>query len=153
MYESGLTDDQALAGDNLIGVVRAQQLIHGHALKRNPVSRSTDSKQRMIAAGSYMQDIENAQTPSFRRALGFSDLLLACVAARESAASVGTGLMAVRREKAAQVVASGYLNAMLSTYGPSAIDRAEAGMTKLSNLLGPKAGLDAWWTHVKAADE
>ena len=152
MYESALTDDQALAGDNLVGVVRTQQVLDRLGRKNNPVSASSDSKERMVAAGSYMQFIENAQTPSLRRAMGFTDLLLACMAARTSAASVRTGLTAVRRDKAAQVVASGYLNALLNAYGPTAMGRADDGVRALSDLLGPKADLDTWWAQVKEVD-
>jgi len=78
-------------------------------------------------------------------------LLLACFAARDEAAMVGTGLTAVARHRAARVVASGYLNACLNKHGSGAFATADAGIRRLASLLGPDAGLDEWWGTVQTA--
>jgi hypothetical protein len=73
----------------------------------------------------------------------------ACFLAREAASEVKTGLFAVRPELAARVVASGYLNACLNTYGVLAFDRAQEGMEELSALLGADARLGEWWASIR----
>ena len=151
MYESGLGEHQAGVGDAPVGVVRTEQLVHRLARKKHPILASHDVTERMKSAGSHRGFIEHSQVPQFRRPLGYTDLLLACYAAREQAASVSTNLIGVGSERAARVVASGYLNALLNAYGPSAIDRADAGMRVLSDLLGPRAKLDSWWRTVRTS--
>jgi hypothetical protein len=73
----------------------------------------------------------------------------ACFLAREDAAKVKTGLFAIRPHLAARVVASGYLNACLNTFGVHAFDRAQHGMEQLIALLGDDACLSEWWESVK----
>ena len=151
-YESSLVDDQSLAGDQLVGVVRSRQVFERLARKNGPWNgRSNSATQDMLAAGGYLQVLENLSDPALRAVVpGFSPLLKACVAARESAAGIGTGLHAVQPKKAAVVVASAFLNACLNEHGPGAIDIASNGIAQLARILGPKAELDAWWQAMSA---
>ena len=108
MYEESLIHDQALAGDDLVGVVRVNQIVD--RLARKKVARREiprDSQSEMVFAGEYQQYSENLRDPELRR-LQFPPLLWACWEARACAAQVRTGLWPVRRNLAAQVVASGY---------------------------------------------
>ncbi len=145
MYESSLIDDQTNAGDHLVGVVRTEQFASRLAHKNWPLSRSTSSIDRMITAGKFLAKLEHVAVPDFQRAIGMTDLLIACHAARVESAKVKTGLFGIKPEKAARVIASAYLNACLNTYGPDAFEIADRGMHTLSERLGSRARLGEWW--------
>jgi hypothetical protein len=149
MYGSSLADDQGLAGDELVGVVSTDQMIKRIAMKNQPLSRSTDSKVRMFAAGEFLGFSRSLTLPMMRRRR-LSYLMQACYAARMASSELKTRLSAVSAPVAARVVASGYLNACLNAHGPEAIETADQGMRRLAALLGPDAALDAWWDEVRA---
>ena len=148
MYESSLTDDQANAGDTLIGVVRTEQMARRFALKNRPLSNSTESTDRQEAAGEFLDLYDTLTDPDLRELL-ISKLSRACLLAREAASQVKTGLFAIRPHLAARVVASGYLNACLNTFGVGAFDHAQGGMERLIALLGDDTRLSEWWESVK----
>jgi predicted acylesterase/phospholipase RssA len=147
MYESSLLDDQALAGDLLIGVVRADQMIQRIAMKSVLVG-STNPAHRAFEVGQFLQLSKNVAEPAFQQPAGMSDLMRACYTARTAASKVTTRLRAVSAPAAAQVVASGYLNTCLNTHGPDAFETADQGIRRLAKLLGPDAALDDWWDGV-----
>jgi predicted acylesterase/phospholipase RssA len=147
MYGSSLADDQAHGGDVLVGVVSTDQMIKRIAMRNRPLSRSTSSIERMFAAGEFLQFSKDLAKPALQGTLGMSRLLRACYAARTATSKLATRLSAVRAPVAAQVVASGYLNACLNAYGPHALDHADQGMRWLAELLGPEAALDDWWNE------
>jgi hypothetical protein len=149
LYESSFVDDQHHAGDVLVGVVRSEQMVQRLALKNSPLSDSQIAPERMMAAGAFLATRDLLTDPEFRRVYpGMTPLLLACFAARDQAAKVRTSLFAVGPRRAAPVVASGCLNACLNHHGPGAFAIADAGIRKLSSLLGPRAGLDEWWDDI-----
>ena len=145
MYESALIDDQANVGDPLVGVVRAEQLTARLARKNWPLSQSTSSVDRMEVAGAFITKLEHMANQESQRAMGMTDLLIACHAARAEAAKVRTGLFGLKPDIAARVVASAYINACLNDHGPSAFEIADRGIHTLSERLGSRARLAEWW--------
>jgi hypothetical protein len=62
-----LADDQGHVGDALIGVINTDQMIKRIAMKNIPLSRSTSSVERMVAAGKFLGFSRNLATPPGQR--------------------------------------------------------------------------------------
>ncbi len=152
-YESSLTDDQHLAGNSLVGVVRSERILERLAFEAVPLSDPRDAHARMVAAGGFRQRSKHLSNPTFRRALDGRPLVDACIAACDEAAKVKTGLTGVNRRRAAHVVASGFLNAHVTAYGWEDFSAARAGIRQLSALLGPEAGLSEWWNSLRNRED
>jgi hypothetical protein len=150
MYGSSLSDDQGLAGDQLVGVVSTDQMIKRVVIKNRPLSRSDSSVDRMVRAGEFLSISQSLVSPDVRRK-SLPRLMQGCYAARMASSELKTRLSAVSTPVAARVVASGYLNACLNVHGPEAIDTADKGIRRLATCLGPDAALQDWWDGVRAA--
>lgn len=144
-YESSLADDQYLAGQVLVGMVRSERIYNTLAIEGSPLNDSSSAPARMMAAGMFLGRRDNLSEPAYRPRLGVTPLLEACIAACNEAAKVRTGLWGVKRSRAARVVASGYLNAFVSIRGREDYATADAGLRRLSDLLGEQTDLDEWW--------
>ena len=153
-YESSLVDDQDLAGDALVGVVRVEHMIRRLVLRNHPVRDSASAVQAMVESGVRKVFAERLLDPTSRAALlGPTRLLHTCYEAREAAATMRTSLFASRPKQAALVVASGFLNACLNEHGPNGFEIADRGMRDLDRLLGEHCGLGDWWAGFSDPDE
>lgn len=147
LYHSALTDDQSVVGDDLVGVTRADLAVYRAVRKSRPIPPTDESTTMMLRVGGQLADIESY----LRFPERLPPLLRACVAARESAASVPTGLTSLAPPVAARVVASGLLNTVINHYGTQDIEKADTMMRALGELLGPQAALQTWWDGILAS--
>ncbi len=143
MYESSLADDQSNAGDDLVGVVRTEQIVRRLAQKNRPPVGRGNMRERMRSAQEYEDLCASLRNSEEQTIAGMTRLVKACYQARSATALIPTTLSAIPKHHAALAVASGYLNAFLNDRGESEFDEAVVGLALLNQTLGNE--MSAWW--------
>lgn len=147
MYESHLQFDTTTAGTGLISTVRVPALLDAIAAARTPDVDRSDQNALSLRGGMFRQ--WRHLTVEFPEQL-FTTLEWACIRARIGTLKVPTGLLALRRDTAMTVVASGFLNACLAMKGRDAMEDAGDGIARLDQQFELNGELHRWWVRVCA---